>query len=325
MKLNENYIVRLAKVNDANSIYNLSKFAKSGLSNLPKTLKETKELLTYSELSVNNKIHPNKKKFVFVLENHEEGVIGISGIKAKTGVERAFYSFSYYQNTPYPYLELEKQFLGPSEIGSLFLSPKFRNKKVGRLLSLSRFLFIHSFDEFFTRTIIAELRGYLFKNNVSPIWNAIGKKFIRTSFHNADINASKDIDFIEKKFPKKPIYLNLLPKNSIKYFQQVHPFTEPAKNLLLKEGFKVMNQVDIFDGGPTLECSVKNIRTIKQARRIKVSNLEKKVKNKNYLICNHSLKQFTVMKINKNTRINEIKKKLSVTNNDLITIVEEAS
>ena len=65
MKLNENYIVRLAKVNDANSIYNLSKFAKSGLSNLPKTLKETKELLTYSELSVNNKIHPNKKKICF--------------------------------------------------------------------------------------------------------------------------------------------------------------------------------------------------------------------------------------------------------------------
>ena len=108
------------------------------------------------------------KRFTFVIENAQKNIIGISGIKARVGTQRPYYSFLLNQYDRYPTLELIQQRIGPTEIGSLFLSPKYRSQGIGRLLSLSRFLFIHSFKDLFTNTIIAELRGYLYKNNVSP-------------------------------------------------------------------------------------------------------------------------------------------------------------
>lgn len=37
---------------------------------------------------------------------------------------------------------------------------------------------------------------------------------------------------------------------------QVHPQTAPARAVLEKEGFRYRNYIDIFDGGPTLECDI---------------------------------------------------------------------
>ena len=37
---------------------------------------------------------------------------------------------------------------------------------------------------------------------------------------------------------------------------KVHPQTAPARTVLEKEGFRYLNYIDIFDGGPTLECDI---------------------------------------------------------------------
>ncbi|MEC8678623.1 MAG: arginine N-succinyltransferase [Candidatus Margulisiibacteriota bacterium] len=323
MKHHKLYRIRSARASDAMAIYELSKQAKSGLSNLPKKLKDAEELVQLSISSKNESNYLTKRQFIFVLENNKGQVLGLSGIKARTGIYRPYYSFILHKIPPYPYLELVKQRLGPSELGSLFLAPEARGKGLGRLLSLSRFLFIKKFSQFFTPTIIAELRGFLFKNNVSPIWNTLGKKFINSSFHKADISASKDLDFIEKKFPKQPIYLNLLEQRSIQYFKKVHPNTEPAKQLLMSENFKITNHVDIFDGGPKLECLAEKIRTINKSQIIKASQLSHFISKSNYLICNQTSNEFSVIKSTPKTSIETIKKQLNIINNDEVTIVKE--
>ena len=140
MKKNSPFIFRAIQTSDAKSLFNLSKEAQAGMSNLPKSMKDVDSLIETSLLSFKNKTIKNKK-YIFVIEFEQE-IIGVSGIKTTVGVERPYYSFLLNNNVRHPYLELIQQQLGPSEIGSLFLSKHFRSKGIGRLLSLSRFLFI---------------------------------------------------------------------------------------------------------------------------------------------------------------------------------------
>ena len=176
------------------------------------------------------------------------------------------YSYHYKKNTQ-PYLELSTRHMGPSEIGSLFLLPDYRSNNLGRLLSLSRFLFIKAHQSFFTDTIIAELRGFFFNNNVSPIWNAIGKQFLRMPFNQADQLSVKDPDFLPSKFPKMPIYTHLLDPQATKFLGQVHPNTKPALRLLTSENFSITNQIDIFDGGPILNCNTTDCQRFNNPKR----------------------------------------------------------
>jgi arginine N-succinyltransferase len=308
---------------DSPMLYDLLKEARGGLSNLPKTLHGAKKLAIKSTQSFQNKRPKKNKAFMFVIENNEKKIVGISGIKARVGVERATYSFQMNTHQRHPTLELTQQFLGPSEIGSLFLSPDYRNQGIGRLLSLSRFLFVRLFKEQFTKTITAELRGYLHKNNVSPFWNKLGKKFINVSFNNADIQSVKDVHFIDQNFPKNPIYIQLLDPSIMPYLGAVHPFTEPAKKLLLGENFNITNQIDIFDGGPKLECLSENIRTYKEAKESTLNKLMQTLGDESVLIANQKFQQFRCIRANNQTPLSQIKHQLNIQEKDPILYVKE--
>lgn len=52
---------------------------------------------------------------------------------------------------------------------------------------------------------------------------------------------------------------------------EVHPQTAPARAVLEKEGFRYRNYVDIFDGGPTLECDIDRVRAIRKSRLVTVA------------------------------------------------------
>ena len=319
----ENYVFRPIKLSDAQSLYQLSKKARGGLSNLPKTLDQARQMILKSTQSFLNLCEPKNKRFLFAIENQKNKIVGISGIKARVGTERPNYSFLFNNESKYPTLELFKEYLGPSEIGSLFLSPSHRNQGIGRLLSLSRFLFIRSFNHHFTTTITAELRGFLHQNNSSPFWNNLGKKFIDMPFVKADMLSSIDPFFIEENFPKKPIYLQLLNPNVLKYIGQVHPFTEPAKKLLLSENFKPTNQIDIFDGGPKLACSQSKIRTIKAAKKVMLNDIVMPLEKEPILVCNQKFENFRCMKVTNKTPIQKIKQQLRIREFDSILFVKE--
>src|SRR6185503_16458836 len=65
-------------------------------------------------------------------------------------------------------LQLLSESKDASELCSLYLHPASRHSGQGRLLSLSRLLFIASHPERFKSTLMAELRGVIDRREVSP-------------------------------------------------------------------------------------------------------------------------------------------------------------
>ena len=70
--------------------------------------------------------------------------------------------------------------------------------------------------------------------------------------------------------PKHPIYTDFLSEEARAVIGQVHPQTAPARAVLEKEGFRYRDYVDIFDGGPTLECDIDRVRAVRKSRLVTV-------------------------------------------------------
>jgi arginine N-succinyltransferase len=71
--------------------------------------------------------------------------------------------------------------------------------------------------------------------------------------------------FIAELMPKHPIYTLLLSPEARRVLGKVHPQTEPALHLLRRENFRMQGYIDIFDGGPTVEAPLAEIRSIKHS------------------------------------------------------------
>ncbi|MCV5217436.1 arginine N-succinyltransferase, partial [Escherichia coli] len=71
--------------------------------------------------------------------------------------------------------------------------------------------------------------------------------------------------FIADLMPRLPIYINLLSQEAQAVIGQVHDITRPALKLLEREGFTNRGYVDIFDGGPTVECDLRNIDSVRHS------------------------------------------------------------
>lgn len=71
--------------------------------------------------------------------------------------------------------------------------------------------------------------------------------------------------------PKHPLYIDFLSDEARAVIGEVHPQTAPARAVLEKEGFRYLNYVDIFDGGPTLECEIDRVRAIRKSRLVTVA------------------------------------------------------
>ena len=187
------------------------------------------------------------------------------------------------------------------------------------------FYLLKRINRFFTDTIIAELRGFFYNNNVSPIWNAIGKQFLRMPFNQADQLSVKDPDFLPSKFPKMPIYTHLLDPQATKFLGQVHPNTKPALRLLTSENFSITNQIDIFDGGPILNCNTTDCRTIQQSKTIRLSDLNDHIQHHDsYLVSNQLFANFRATKVTHPINTGELSNLLQISVNDSVFIVKES-
>jgi arginine N-succinyltransferase len=221
---------------------------------------------------------PAGESYLFVLEDLEQGaIVGTSGIVSRVGGFDPFYTYrleSHLQeyeplnvHNSLKTLTLSKNHKGPSEICSLFLDPAYRKHGTGKLLSLSRFCFIKAFPDRFDNNIIAELRGFIDDAGRSPFWEAVGKNFFWSDYYAADVlSGIGEKDFIEALMPEHPIYVNLLPASAREVIGKVHPQTEPAKAILIKEGFRETDEVDIFDAGPILMADREDLATWKAAQ-----------------------------------------------------------
>lgn len=270
-------IVRPICQSDMEDFINFSFSAGIGMTSMPKDRDVLEKKLFDSEKAfAKNVAQPGNENYLFVLEDlSAKNIGGTCGINAKTGIDQPKYFFSIENDQVYSYVLSGMQNIslmravcyrdGPSEICSLYLLPEFRKEGLGRLLSLSRFLFVAAHPHRFDAIIYAEMRAFIDKNQDCPFWEGIGRHFLdldyATLLHLRDLG---DFD-VSQVVPKYPIYIPLLPKEVQEVIGKIHSNTWPAYHMLLDEGFYLTNDVDIFDAGPKIEAKTKEIRTIKDS------------------------------------------------------------
>jgi arginine N-succinyltransferase len=278
-------VVRAVQDTDLDQLFELIQKAEYGLTTLNISKEELAARIEQSVFAFSQKLaKPDGQAYVFVMEDLSNGaVVGTSSIYSKIGGFEPNYSYdietsihSSEQLQVYKeikILHLMEEHDGPTEIGSLFLSPDYWGEGHGRLLSIARFLFMAEFPERMETETIAEMRGVVDSQGVSPLWSALGAHFFQIDFPKADTLTATSKKFIAELMPEHPIYIPLLPISAQEVIGEVHPNTEPARALLLKEGFEYRNRVDIFDGGPTLHCQTAEIRAVKESKRGTVAKI----------------------------------------------------
>jgi arginine N-succinyltransferase len=286
----------------------MSKFTQIGLTTLPHDKKILCNRILESLHSFSSDLDkPKGDPYLFVLEDiSTHAVIGICGVLSKIGGFEPFYTYeiktilkkSRHLNVKneITYLRLLRVHNGPSEAGTLFLMPQARQNGAGRLLSLSRFLFIAQYRKRFEKRIVAEMRGYFDNNGKSPFWESVSRYFFPVEFEIADLMQMKDKSFIEDLIPEHPLYVALLPYAAQKVIGKIYKDTEPALHILEREGFKRTNEVSIFDAGPVVSAKVDEIRSVKDSRVAEIAGFVDSINSKNlYLIANvQSISHFRV-------------------------------
>ncbi len=268
-------VVRNVKPEDLDPLFELIGQSELGLTTLKVSKKKLGSRIEDSVLAFSRaNSQPDGSPYVFVMEDLSNGrLVGTSAIYSKVGGFQPFYSYeiqtSIHESKQLDIrkaietLHLREAHDGPTEIGSLFLAPDYWGRGHGRLLSLSRFLFMCEFADRFEKEIVAELRGVVDVNGRSPLWAALGAHFFQMEFPRAETLTSESKKFIADLMPRHPIYIPLLPEEAQQVIGQVHPNTRPARAMLEQEGFTYRNHVDIFDGGPSVHAATNEIRVIR--------------------------------------------------------------
>lgn len=273
-------VIRPICQKDLKSLYRLAEKTGIGFTSLvaDEDVLQTKIDSAVRAFSKENISTPTDEDYLMVLEDSTTGnVVGTCGILATVGLEEPFYSYHLGTVThasrelgvhnAIPTLILNNDFTGFSEICTLFLEEDYRHSKNGQLLAKARFMFMAQFPERFTEKVFAEMRGVSDENGVSPLWESLGRHFFSIDFDQADeLTAQGNKQFIAELMPNNPVYVNLLPQKARDVLGQVHINTVPARRLLEQEGFRYENYVDIFDGGPSLEARLQDIRAIRDSR-----------------------------------------------------------
>lgn len=252
-----------------------------GMTNLPRDRQKQLDKITHSETCFSSNIEkPNQEEYYFVLEDLTTGRLGgTCGILAQSAQSLTHcYRIEKIHNQA-KYLSVPKEIrilkvlenpYNYSEICALYLQPSFRHSGLGRLLSLSRFLFIAAFPHRFRNKILAEMRGYIDQRQVSPFWEAIGRHFCDLSFVELMAQIDQIHMHISEILPKFPIYIDLLPQEAQEVIGKIHDSTKPAYEMLTQENFSFNQEIDIFEGGPILTASTNDIRSIHKSSVSKV-------------------------------------------------------
>ncbi len=274
--------VRPAGPADIEVLMELAVLSGRGFTSLPEDEAVLSERLALSEASFAGRVAPAEAWYTLMLEDAETGrVEGLAGIRAAVGLQRPHFSFrvmtlaqhSSAIGTRFDHqaLVLVNECGGWTEVGSLFLRPERRSGGAGSLLARARYMLIGAEPERFSRTVMAELRGYFDDEGRSPFWEGVASKFYRLPFEEADrMVTSTDGQFILDLAPRHPIFVELIEPAACEAIGRVHRDGEAARALLEREGFEHTNLIDIFDAGPTMTCQRDWLATIRAGRCARV-------------------------------------------------------
>ncbi|WP_313098340.1 arginine N-succinyltransferase [Atlantibacter hermannii] len=276
-------VIRPIERNDLGPLLKLAGKTGGGLTSLPEDEVTLGERIERSIATWKGTLPKADQGYVFVLEETETGqVAGICAIEVAVGLNEPWYNYrvgtlvhaSKELNVynALPTLFLSNDHTGSSELCTLFLDPEWRKEGNGYLLSKSRFMFMAAFRDHFNDKVVAEMRGVIDETGYSPFWESLGQRFFSMAFSRADyLCGTGQKAFIAELMPKHPIYTHFLTPEAQAVIGQVHPQTAPARAVLEKEGFRYRDYIDIFDGGPTLECDIDRVRAIRKSRLVEVA------------------------------------------------------
>lgn len=283
------FIVRSIRETDYEDLMALAK--QFNLLNLPAEPKILKQKIKTSQQSFAGKLKKEQAEYLFVLEDLEaERVIGTCLILAKHGTEK--YPHYYFKLSEkkrqsanlgvgflHSVLRLGEDTNGPTEIGGLLLDRSYRRRpeKLGRLLSMSRFIYMGLSPQSFEDEVLCELSPPLTDEGRSEFWEALGRRFTGMNYDEADRVSQQHKGFIKTLFPEDDIYLCLLDSSARLVIGEVAEETRGARHLLEKIGFTYRKEVDPFDGGPHYGCRLKDISVVKKGRLMRVAEGGKKL------------------------------------------------
>jgi arginine N-succinyltransferase len=285
------FVFRDAMASDEDAILELATHLDT--LNLPPDRGFISELIARSQVSFaggdNPELFDPDRRFLFVLESPERQVVGTSMIHAQHGTHREPHVFFRVVqeerfaelslanerrevHMTHEMLHLGRTYQGPTEIGGLVLHPDLRKhpRKLGRLLSLGRFLYIAAVRSRFRDRVLAELLPPLERGpqgrTRSRLWDALGSRFTNLTYAEADRLSADDKEFIWRLFPVSPVHVSLLPREVQAFIGEVGPETIGALRLLQSIGFADSGKVDPFDGGPHWEAATDEISLVRDAQ-----------------------------------------------------------
>lgn len=277
------FVVRPARLDDLDELMKLSRGKAPGMTTFPSTEEKFTERLEQSVAAFEGPVDLGKPShYLLLLEDLETGSIaGTSALIVGIGLDKPFYSYRILHHTQTSQeppvrvdtelLQLSNDFVGATEVATLFLDPeyrteKYRQEKLGKLISQARYLLMASHMDRFPTRVVAEIRGWVDENSNSPFWDAIGRHFFNLDFYEADdINGQGNSQFISDLMPTFPIYTTILPKAAQAVVGRPHDGAVPAVKLLEREGFHFSGSVDIFDAGPLYEARTDMIATVRNS------------------------------------------------------------
>lgn len=266
--------VRPARLDDLDGLFMLAESADEGMTNLPPDRRALGERIERSIDAFDRNIEqPEDELYLLVLDDGTGSIAGTACLFSKVGQTWPFYTYRRTQIVHHSrelgqryceeMLHLSNDFGGATEVGGLFLHSACRANGTGRLLARSRYMLMGQFPNRFSCRIMAELRGWVAPDGSTPFWDSVGRNFFHMTLAEADrYGGIHGNQFIADLMPKYPIYVSMLPQPVRPLIGKVHESSAPALKLLMNEGFRLTEHVDIFDAGPVVECRASDLKAI---------------------------------------------------------------
>ena len=280
------FIVRAVQQEDLGQLVDLAN--QFNLLNLPGDKKIIGKKIGRSLQSFAGELKKAEAEYIFVIEDVEEQlVVGSSLIVAKHGSEEVPHNFfkifkrnHYSEDLGIGFIHQVLRFQmdtdGPTEIGGLLVDKAYRRRpeKLGKQISLSRFLYMGLYPEKFEDRILCELTPPLTDEGRSEFWEALGRRFTGLPYQEADLLSQSHKEFISSLFPQDDIYLSLLDSKARLVLGRVGEQTKPAQHLLESIGFEYLEEVDPFDGGPHFGVQTQQALPIKLGKKVRVTEFK---------------------------------------------------
>ncbi|WP_290788878.1 arginine N-succinyltransferase [Halomonas sp.] len=276
--------IRPIAESDLGELQALSRETGVGFTSLPDNREFLAAKIAAAVSAFEERVPADRRNYFFVLEDETSGhLAGCCAIEGEVGRETPFYHYrvgtlahSSVQldlHRTIDSLFLCSDHTGDAEVASLFLRPEYRggdrhHERNGALLSMMRWLFMAEFRDRFPDKVLAEMRGVFDEQGRSPFWHCLGSHFFPLDFSDADrLTGLGQKSFIGELMPKYPIYTPFLSEEARDCIGRVHEQTRPALAMLKKEGLRWEGYIDIFDGGPTVEAYIDDVRSVRLSRR----------------------------------------------------------